>query len=99
MKPVDTLKLNLLLEDDTGVSKKERAYNNIVKLEYKKNIEPLRQLMQNAVTEYAKQNKLEAVYIIENLNQALAYLDPKKIITKLIIKMVQEQYDNTGKGN
>jgi hypothetical protein len=42
-----------------------------------------------AISSYAKKNKLDGIYILENVSSAMAYINEDQIITQAIIDIVK----------
>jgi Skp family chaperone for outer membrane proteins len=89
MTAIDTTKLSILLDEDKIFIKRAKSYDEIVKQKYQTEVQPILNRVNNAITTYAKKNKIDVVYVIENLRPALAYIDKKKNITSLIITMLK----------
>jgi Skp family chaperone for outer membrane proteins len=94
MKETDVLQLELLVDEDKTISKKEESYNKIIQLDYEKAIKPDIEKVNAVIAKYAKSKKLEAVYIIEQLNPALQYVNPEKIATNEIIALLKKEFKN-----
>ena len=92
MKPTDTLKLNLLLEEDKALAKKEETYNAIIKEEYQNKIQPLLDKLNIIIDQYASKQKLDAIYVLEQIQPAMVYINPKRIITNDIIEIVKKEF-------
>jgi Skp family chaperone for outer membrane proteins len=89
MTAIDTTKLSILLDEDKIFIKRAKSYDEIVKQKYQTEVQPILNRVNNAITTYAKKNKIDVVYVIENLRPALAYIDKKKNITGVIITMLK----------
>lgn len=92
MKPTDTLKLNLLIEEDKALAKKEETYNAIIKEEYQNKIQPLLDKLNIIIDQYATKQKLDAIYVLEQIQPAIVYINPKRIITNDIIEIVKKEF-------
>lgn len=92
MKPMDTLQINLLLDEDKSLIKREETYKYMVNMEYMQKVQPILDKVNELITQYAINNKLDAVYIIEQLYPALTYINPKQIITEEIKILVQKEF-------
>jgi Skp family chaperone for outer membrane proteins len=94
MKDTDALQLDLLIDEDNAVTKKEEYYNKIIQLEYDKEIKPKVEMVNLVISNYAKSKKLDAIYILEQLKPALQYLNPEKNITQAIIAAIKKERKN-----
>jgi Skp family chaperone for outer membrane proteins len=86
MTPADTSSLSILIDEDKIITKRAKSYEQNIGEKYKKEVQPLLDKINKAIQDYAIKNKLDMVYIWEQIRPALAYLDPKKNVTKAIIK-------------
>ena len=91
MNPIDTVKLNLLLDEEKSLIKKEESYNYMLNFTYKNEKQPILDKVNQAINSYAKKNKYDGIYILENVSSALAYINEDKIITQAIIDLVKNQ--------
>jgi len=89
MTPSDTLNLSLLLDENKMYQKKVWNYDNATKLYYTLKIQPIMERINKVISDYATSNKLFSVYIMEQIRSTIAYIDPKKDITKAIIQRVK----------
>lgn len=90
MNANDTISLRLLQDQAKMLQNKALGYDNMIKFVYARDIQPIVSKVNKAISEYAVVNKLTAVYIIEQLRQAVAYIDPKQDITKAIIRKLNK---------
>jgi Skp family chaperone for outer membrane proteins len=58
---------------------------------YRNEIQPIVNRVNTAITNYAKKNKLDGVYILENISSSLAYINKERIVTQAIISSLQKQ--------
>jgi Skp family chaperone for outer membrane proteins len=89
MKAADTSSLSIMIDEDKIITKRAKSYEQIVSEKYKKDIQPSLDKINKAIQDYAVLNKLSMIYIWEQIRPALAYLDPKKNVTKAIIKALK----------
>jgi Skp family chaperone for outer membrane proteins len=89
MKAADTSSLSILIDEDKIITKRAKSYEQKVSDNYKKDVQPTLDKINKAIQDFAVSNKLTMVYIWEQIRPALAYLDPKKNVTKAIIKAVK----------
>ena len=90
MSEKDVLQMQLLVDEDKAISKKEESYDKIVRLEYGKSIQPDIDRVNAIIAKYVKSKKLEAVYILEQIKPALVFVNPEKVITKEIITLLEK---------
>ena len=91
MNGMDTIKLNLLLDEEKSLKKKEESYNYMLNFTYNNEIQPIIDKVNDAISNYAKKNKLDGIYILENISPSLAYINEKRIITQVIIDILKKQ--------
>ena len=91
MSGMDTVKLNLLLDEEKSLKKKEESYNYMLNFTYKSEIQPILDKVNDAINSYAKKNKLDGIYILENMSNALAYINEERIVTQDIINIVRSK--------
>lgn len=89
MNELDKAKLEVLKKEEELLKKTEEAYNEQLNDFYKKNVQVSLDKLNVEIEKYAKANKLDAIYIYENLRSALAFIDPKKDITQEIISRIK----------
>jgi Skp family chaperone for outer membrane proteins len=89
MSELDKAKLDVLKKEEELLRKTEENYNLQLNEFYKNNIQNLLDKLNVEIEKYAKTNKIDAVYIYENLRTALAYIEAKKDITAEIIKRIK----------
>ena len=91
MTPADTLGLNLILDDSKQLQNKQQTYNRILQANHNKDIQPILDRVKLVVTEYAQDSGLSAVYSMEQVQQALVYLDMKQNITRAVIGRLKKK--------
>ena len=89
MKSSDTIRLNILLNEEKTLKAKEKSYNNLLVDEYQKDIQPILNKIDNAISNYAIKNKIDFIYDINTMSPALVYVNRKKNVTKQIIAEVK----------
>lgn len=88
MSTIDTSKLSILIDEDKLISKRAQNYDLMLKTMYDSDVQPLVKKVTMTIEQYAKLNKIDVVYVIEQLSPAIAYIDKRKNITKKIIEKV-----------
>jgi Skp family chaperone for outer membrane proteins len=91
MTPVDTLSLNLIVGEDKQLQTKKQTYDRILQTTFNKDIQPVLDKVNNLISNYARENKITMVLVVEQMRPALAYIDPKQNITKVIIRKLKEK--------
>ena len=89
MNSNDISNLDLLIEEDKFIDKKAKNYDLLLESDYNSNVKPILDKINTTIATYAKKNKIELVYILEQIKPALAYVDSKKYITTQIIKALK----------
>jgi Skp family chaperone for outer membrane proteins len=88
MSPSDTLSLSLLISDGKQLQNKKQVYDQIIQTAFNKDIQPLLDKINKTINNYARTNKIGMVLIMEQLKNALAYIDPKQNITDAVIEQL-----------
>ena len=57
---------------------------------YDSDVQPLINKVTMSIEQYAKLNKIDVVYVIEQLSPAIAYIDKRKNITRKIIAKIEK---------
>lgn len=89
MSKIDTTSLGIMMEDDKIIQKKAKNYDSNLKLQYQREIQPSLDKVNAAIKSFATKNKIDVIYILEQLRPALAYIDEKKNITKKIVESLK----------
>ena len=89
MKSSDTIRLNILLNEEKTLKAKEKSYNDLLVSEYQKDVQPILNKIDNAISNYAIKNKIDFIYDINTMSPALVYVNRKKNVTKQIIAEVK----------
>jgi Skp family chaperone for outer membrane proteins len=78
-----------LIDEDKLIDKKANNFEMVLNSDYKANVQPILDRVNKAIAIYATKNKIDVVYILEQIRPALAYFDAKKDITTIIIKALK----------
>ena len=89
MKSSDTIRLNILLNEEKSLNAKEKSYHDLLVSEYQKDVQPILNKIDNAISNYAIKNKIDFIYDINTMSPALVYVNRKKNVTKQIIAEVK----------
>ena len=79
----------MLIDEDKLIDKKANNFEMVLNSDYKANVQPILDRVNKAIAIYATKNKIDVVYILEQIRPALAYFDAKKDITTIIIKALK----------
>ncbi len=90
MSKEDTVSLSLLIQEDKMLQTKAKSYDNLVNFAFQKDVQPLVNKVNKAIEKYAVANKIDVIYMMEDLQPAVAYINRKKNITKVIIEAVKK---------
>jgi Skp family chaperone for outer membrane proteins len=90
MSAIDTSKLEILIDEDKLLSKRAQNYDLMINTLYKNDIKPMLDKVNTVIEEYARLNKLDVIYIIEQIKPMVAYIDKRKNITKKIIAKISK---------
>ena len=91
MSPIDTLGLNLILDDNKQLQAKQQTYDRMLQANHEKDIQPILNRVKSIIAEYAQANGLSAVYSMEQIQQALVYVDMKQNITRSVIEKLKKK--------
>ncbi len=91
MSTGDTLRLNVLLDENVQIQNMKVTYDRILQVTYTQEIQPILNKVSTLISEYASKNHLSAVYSMEHLKMALIYIDPKQDITSVIIEKLKQK--------
>ena len=89
MSPADVMRLDILLEEQTAIETKTKSYDNMLNFMYEQDVQPIETRVQQTINAYAVKNKIDMIYIIEKIQESLAYINEKRNITNEIIKLLQ----------
>lgn len=95
MSAKDAEMLSLLEEENKLLDKRIASYNKVLEDQYNNDIMPYVQLVNSTIESYALKNKIDFVWIMENMNNSLAYANKGKNITSVIIKMVNAELEKS----
>lgn len=88
MNDVDKSKLELLLDEEKLLTKKAKNFDLQLQTKYNETVQPIINKINSTIENYAKKEKIDVVYTIEELSPALAYINKSKNITTAIIKLL-----------
>jgi outer membrane protein len=90
LSETDNKKLELLQEESQLLNKQAVAKEEEYKLLYQQKVGSILEKVNKSVKEYCNKNKIEILYKINVLQQALAYYDESKDVTEAIIVLVKK---------
>ena len=85
LSPVDASRYALLQKESTLLEDRSKSYNEILQMNYSQNVQPLLAKLNKTIEQYAVKNRLDMVFILEDIAPALAYINKGKDITDSII--------------
>jgi Skp family chaperone for outer membrane proteins len=91
MSAIDAEKLTLLLEEGKLLETRIKSYNSQLDQQYTRDIKPIMDAIDNTIASYAKKNKLDFVYNMEELSKSLVYVNKGKNITGVILELVNQE--------
>lgn len=91
MTAVDTLSLNMIIDDNKQLQLKQQNYDRILQASFAKDVQPILDKVTGIIKEYAMANKITMVMGMEQMRQALIYIDPKQNITASIIANLKKK--------
>lgn len=86
LKPSDADQFSVYIQEGELLNKQAKVYDDILKEDYAKNIQPLLNKVNKCIETYAKENKIDYVWIMEEIGQQLAFGNKDKNITAKIIQ-------------
>jgi Skp family chaperone for outer membrane proteins len=84
MTASDTTQLSLLIKEGQFIGEKTKTYNLLYKQAFEKEVQSILTKVDAIITKYATTNKIDFVYMMEELEKSLAYMNKKKNITPAI---------------
>lgn len=91
MNKSDLSKLEIIEEEDKLIDKRTKNYEVVLNADREATIQPIIDTINKTVSSYATKNKIDMVYILEQISPALAYVDKNKDITAKIIELLNLQ--------
>jgi Skp family chaperone for outer membrane proteins len=88
LSDLDKSKFELYQDESKMIEKSTKNYDLMLQTLFKDKVQPLLDKLNNSIDTYAKKNKIDMVFILENIQPALAYIDKSKNITSEIKKML-----------
>lgn len=91
MTPEDTLNLSIILQESKLIELRRDGYNDILSMMYTRDIKPIIEKVNAVIKEYAEKNKIDVVFVMEQIGASVAYSNPSKDITKQIIAILSKK--------
>jgi Skp family chaperone for outer membrane proteins len=85
----DLTRLELLQKESEMLEQKTKSYNQLLSMHYAEKIQPLLDKINSEISKYSVKNKIDMVFILEEIGPKLAYINDKKDITNDIIKLIK----------
>lgn len=90
LNPSDASRYSLLQKESALLDDRSKSYNEILQMNYKQNVQPLLEKLNKVIEDYCVKNKLDMVFILEDIAPALAYVNKGKDITNSIIAVIKK---------
>lgn len=90
MSAPDQKSLEKLIDNSKKVDDKEKKINELLQLDYDKNIAPVLSGIDTIIKAYTQKNKIDILYDINSLSPSLIYINTSKNITKKIIEEIKK---------
>lgn len=88
LTPTELLELEELEKINKKIDNKKIANQKLIEIEQSKKIVPIIDKINKAITEYAEKNKIDIIYIIEDIKEKIAYINPNKNCTKGVLESI-----------
>jgi Skp family chaperone for outer membrane proteins len=88
LSQADASRYALLQKESVLLEERSKSYNEILQMNYSQNVQPLLTKLNKTIEQYAVKNKLDMVFILEDIAPALAYVNKGKDITGAVILLV-----------
>ncbi|UPZ17874.1 OmpH family outer membrane protein [Flavobacterium humidisoli] len=92
MNSLDKEKLILLQEEDKLLATRIKSYNRMLEQQFILEIQPYISVVNKAISSYAKKNKVDYVWTMEELQNNLLFANPGKNITKTIADAANKEF-------
>ncbi len=90
LNPSDKARFGVMEKEADLIDEKTKSYNEIVDKHYKEKVQPLLEKLNKEIENYAVKNKLDMVFILEEIAPALAYINKGRDITPAIIGLIKK---------
>lgn len=84
----DASRYAMMEKEAALVDEKAESYNELLDMHYKQNIQPLLDKLNGEIEKYAVKNKIDMVFIFEEIAPSLAYINKGKDITPAMISII-----------
>lgn len=84
----DASRYAMMEKEAALVDEKAEGYNELLDMHYKQNIQPLLDKLNGEIEKYAVKNKIDMVFIFEEIAPTLAYINKGKDITPAMISII-----------
>lgn len=89
LSPTDAARHKLLAKEWELLHEKREHYTSILNERYRHSIQPLLNRLNSSIGRYAEQKNYDMVFILEDIEPALAYINTDRDITSAIIPLIQ----------
>jgi Skp family chaperone for outer membrane proteins len=84
MSPTDTTQFALLQKEGQFIGEKTKTYNQLYNQNFEKEVQSILNKVDAIISKYAQANKIDFIYMMEELGKSLAYMNKTKNITQAI---------------
>jgi Skp family chaperone for outer membrane proteins len=84
MTVADTTQFELLIKESSFISEKAKTYNQLYQQAFAKDVQSILNKVDAIISKYAQANKLDYVFMMEEIERSLAYMNKGKNITQPI---------------
>jgi Skp family chaperone for outer membrane proteins len=90
MQPEDTAKLGLLISEQAFITAKTKMCNDVLQQTWQREVQSILKKVNAEIEAYAKASKLDAVFIMEDAAQMMAYVNKGRDVTAQITSRVKK---------
>ncbi len=90
MSKVDQEKYKLLMEEQKLQDTRIKSFNSQLEALYERDLKPYTTQVEAALQQYARKNKIDMIWYLEDVYRALPYYNKEKDITDTIAEMVNQ---------
>jgi Skp family chaperone for outer membrane proteins len=84
MTAADTTQFGLLVKESMFISEKAKTYNQLYQQAFAKDVQSILTKVDGIISKYAQANKLDYIFMMEEIERTLAYMNKGKNITQSI---------------
>ena len=84
----DKVRYNLIVEEEDLLELRIKTYNSLLQKQYDMDIKPYIEKVDKALEQFALSNRVDFIWVMEELKYGLAYFNKSKDVSKIIVEMV-----------